>query len=247
MDRLIYTALTGMNAAMNRQRAVAHNLANTSTPGFRAEEFAVTPVTVKGPSMQVRALAQGAVRGADMRAGHVRETGQPLDIALQGEALLALQAADGEEVYSRRGDLRITADGVLENGDGMPVMGDNGPLTVPLGSEIRIAPDGSVLAIDPAAPDAPPQEIGRLRLVSPQGSAVVKDLDGFLRVAGGGVLPADPTAQITSGALEGSNVDTAATLVEMIEAQRAFEQRARVMNTANRIDQAGTRLMALRS
>lgn len=247
MDRLIYTALTSMGAAMNRQRAVANNLANVSTPGFRAEQFEVTPVTVKGPVLEVRALAQGAVRGADMATGVINQTGQPLDIALNGNALLALQAADGAEVYSRRGDLRISATGVLENGDGLPVMGEGGALTVPLGSAIRIAEDGSVLANNPAAPDEPLQQIGRIKLASPDGSRVMKDLDGLLRVSNGGVLPADPTARLTSGALESSNVDTATTLVQMIEAQRAFEQRARIMNTASQIDQSGARLMSLHS
>lgn len=247
MDRLIYTALTGMNAAMNRQRAVANNLANVSTPGFRAEEFAVTPVTVKGQTLEVRALARGGVRGANMDFGSVNQTGQPLDIAINGKALLALQAADGSEVYSRRGDLTITATGVLQNGDGLPVMGEGGPITVPTGSQIRIGDDGTVFARDPATPDAPASEVGRLKLASPEGSQVMKDLDGFLRVVGGGVLPADPTARLTSGALESSNVDTATTLVQMIEAQRAFEQRAKLMNTANQIDQAGASLMRLRS
>lgn len=246
MDRLIYTALTGMNAAMNRQRVVANNLANASTTGFRAEEFAVTPVTVRGPQLEVRSMAQGAVHGADMGAGTVHHTGQPLDIALGGNALLALQAADGGEVYSRRGDLRVTATGLLENGDGLPVLGQGGPITVPLGASLAIGEDGAVLARDPATPDEPPQEVGRIRLVDPAGSGVLKDIDGFLRVPGGGVLPDNPDARVTSGALEGSNVNSAATLVEMVEAQRAFEQRARILSTANELSQSGARLMSLR-
>lgn len=245
MDRLIYTALTGMNAAMDRQRAVANNLANASTPGFRAEEFAVTTANVKGPSFQVRAMVQGAVRGADMATGTVNTTGRTLDIAVHGDALIALQAPDGAEVYTRRGDLRITGDGVLENGDGLPVMGEGGPITVPAGAEISFATDGTVLAADPGAGDAPPQPIGRIKLASLAGSSIIKGTDTFLRVPDGGVLPADPTAQITSGALEGSNVNTAETLVEMIEAQRAFDQRTKLIATAGDLDRAGARLMSL--
>lgn len=247
MDRMIYTALTGMEAAMNRQRAVASNLANAQTAGFRAESFAVTPLTLKGAGLEPRALAHGAVRGADMRHGSLAETGNPLDLAVRGDALIALQASDGAEVYSRRGDLRVAASGVLENGDGRPVMGEAGPITVPLGQAVSIAENGMVLVSDPAAPDAPPQEVGRIKLASPVGSTVVKDLDGFLRVPDGGILPADPTARVTTGALEGSNVDTAATLVEMIEAQRAFETRAKLFSTASELDQAGSRLMSLRA
>lgn len=246
MDRLIYTALTGMTAAMDRQRVVANNLANATTTGFRAEKFAVTPITLKGGQLEVRSMAQGAVHGADMASGTVRQTGQPLDIALGGDALMALQGADGGEVYTRRCDLRVASSGVLENGDGLPVLGQGEPITVPLGAQLSIAEDGAVLARDPATPDLPPQEVARIKLASPQGSALLKDIDGFLRVPGGGVLPDDPTARVVSGALEGSNVDTATTLVQMVEAQRAFEQRARILTTANELSQSGARLMSLR-
>ena len=246
MDRFVYTALSGMNAAMHRQRVVANNLANASTTGFRAEEFAVTPVTVKGANLESRALANGVVRGADLAAGPIRQTGRELDIAVEGQALIALQAPDGSEVYSRRGDLHITSSGVLQNGDGLPVLGDAGPITVPLGSTVSIGDDGTVFANDPAAPDAQPAQVGRIKLASIEGSTILKDVDGFLRVPNGGALPDDPTAGLIVGALEGSNVNTATALVQMIEAQRAFEQRARIISTASELDQAGSRLMSLR-
>ncbi|MGD9472635.1 MAG: flagellar basal body rod protein FlgF [Novosphingobium sp.] len=247
MDRLIYTALTGMNSAMARQRAVANNLANTGTPGFRGESFAVTPVTIKGSALEVRALSQGGVRGADMRGGRLSTTGQALDIAMKGNALMALQGADGAELYTRRGDLRLSASGILENGDGLPVLGENGPISVPPGAQLSIGKDGRIFASDPAAPDQPAQELGRIKLVSPAGSPLMKDVDGFLRVPGGGVLPSDLEAQVMTGTLEMSNVDASSTLIEMIDAQRAFEQRTRLIATAGEIDQAGARLMSLRA
>ena len=246
MDRLIYTALTGMNAAMDRQRATANNLANASTPGFRKEVFAVTPATLRDGSLEARAVARGAVRGADMDAAKVNPTGKPLDIAVDGAALIAYQGPDGGEIYSRRGDLRVAASGVLENGEGLPVLGNGGPITVPVGFQISIGKDGTVLARDPAAPDQPAQELNRIKLASPEGSTLAKGIDSFLKVPGGGVLPPDPTATVTSGALEMSNVETAATLVEMIDAQRAFEQRAKVLRTAGELDEAGASLMSLR-
>lgn len=252
MDRLIYTALTAMNAAMDRQRTVANNLANASTPGFRQEIFAVTPATLRDGSLEARAMARGNVRGADMRAARVVPTGNPLDVAIEGKALIAFQSPDRQgEVYARRGDLRVGATGVLENGDGLAVLGESGaPVTVPPGFAISLAADGTVLARDPAAPAAAAEPIDRLRLVSPEGSPLGKGIDGFLKVPGAGgltgVLPPDPTARLTPGALEMSNVETADTLVQMIEAQRAFEQRARVIATAGALDEAGSGLMALR-
>ena len=250
MDRLIYTALTSMNAAMDRQRAVANNLANASTPGFREEVFAVTAATLKDGSIEARAMARGNVRGADMTTGRVTPTGQPLDLAVQGKALIAYQNPAGGELYSRRGDLRVGASGVLENGEGLPVLGaGGGPITVPQGFAIAIAEDGSVLATDPAAPGVPAQQVDQIKLVSPEGSRLVKGIDSFLKVPGpngtNGVLPPDPTARVTSGVLEGSNVETAQTLVDMIDAQRAFEQRARIIKTAGELDEASSRLMGM--
>jgi flagellar basal-body rod protein FlgF len=250
MDRMIYTAMTAMNASMDRQRVVANNLANASTPGFRQEIFAVTPATLKDGSLEARAMARGNVRGADMTAARVVPTGNPLDVAMEGEALLAYQAPNLQgEVYSRRGDLRIAASGVLENGEGLAVLGESGaPITVPPGFSIAIAPDGTIMASDPAAPGAPAEPLDKLRLVSPAGSPLAKGIDSFLKVPGanGGVLPPDPTARLTPGALEQSNVETADTLVQMIEAQRAFEQRAKIIRTANDLDEASSGLMGLR-
>lgn len=245
MDRLIYIAFTAMDSAMNRQRAVANNLANVSTPGFKAEEFAVTPATLKSDGHEVRSMAQGAVRGANLDAGRILPTGRNLDIAVRGDAMLALQTPDGGEVYSRRGDLRITNTGMLENGDGLPVMGEGGPITIPAGGRVSFGGDGRVFVDDPAAPGEPAQEVAKIKLASTQGSAIVKGLDGLLRVPNGGVLPDDPTAQIDSGMLESSNVDTAQTLVQMIEAQRSFEQRSKIIAKATELDQAGARLMSL--
>jgi flagellar basal-body rod protein FlgF len=245
---MIYTAMTAMNAAMDRQRVVANNLANASTPGFRQEIFAVTPATLRDGSMEARAMARGNVRGADMRAARVVPTGNPLDVAIEGRALIACQSPDRQgEIYSRRGDLRVAASGVLENGEGLAVLGESGaPITVPPGFSISLAPDGTVLASDPAAPNVVPEAVDRIRLVNPEGSPLAKGIDSFLKVPGGGVLPPDPTARLKPGALEMSNVETADTLVQMIEAQRAFEQRARIIMTAGEIDEAGSGLMALR-
>jgi flagellar basal-body rod protein FlgF len=253
MDRLIYTALTGMDAAMNRQRMIANNLANAGTKGFRQEVFSVNPATIKDRSgnnalgLEARSMARGYVRNVDMTAGSVTTTGQPLDIAVKGEALIAFQAPDGGEVYSRRGDLRVAASGVLENGEGLPVLGETGaPITVPAGFQIRIAEDGAVLGTDPAAPNVPAAAFDRIKLASAEGSPLFKGVDSFLRVPDGGVLPGDPTATVAPGALEESNVNTAATLVEMIDAQRAFEQRARIIQTAGELDEASSSLLTLR-
>lgn len=245
MDRLIYTALSGMRGSLARQQVLASNMANAQTVGFRAERVRFTPIALDGPQLEARVLANDAVQGADMRVGEVTPTGRPLDLAMDGKAMLAVQAADGSEAYTRRGDLSVTVTGVLQNGDGRPVIGSNGPITVPPGQTITIRPDGSVLAADPATPEAPPAVLDRIKLASPQGSQLAKAIDGLFRVPGGGALPADEEATVISGALEGSNVDTSGVLVEMIESQRLFDMRTKLISTARDIDQGGASLMRL--
>ena len=245
MDRLIYTALSGMQSSMNRQRVIASNMANAQTVGFRAELLDQRPVTVEGDSLEVRAMQNAEVRGAIMDPGPVVETGNPLDVAIQGDALLAVQAEDGSEAYTRRGDLSISPTGLLVNGEGLPVMGEAGPITVPLGGKPSIAPDGMVLVTDPAAPDQPPQEAGRIKLAGWQGSPISKGLDGLFRIEGGGMLPTDEEARLVTGSLEQSNVKPTEVLVEMIDAQRLFAMRTKLIATARECDEGGAQLMRL--
>ncbi|RYE52984.1 MAG: flagellar hook-basal body complex protein, partial [Rhizobiaceae bacterium] len=134
MDRLIYTAVSGMADSMIRQSAISSNLANAQTIGFRAETFDSTPMSVKSPqSLDARVMVTTGVVGADMTAGSITQTGGVLDIALQGDTLLAVQGMDGTEAYTRRGDLAVSPAGILVNGDGRPVIGSGGPISVPPG------------------------------------------------------------------------------------------------------------------
>jgi flagellar basal-body rod protein FlgF len=245
MDRLIYTALSGMQASMNRQRVIASNMANAQTIGFRAEVFDQRPVTLKGDGFEARAMQEAGVRSADMSGGEIVETGRALDVSVEGEALIAVQAPDGREAYTRRGDLSLSAGGLLVNGEGHPVLGDAGPITLPLNGVPAISPDGTITVADPAAPDQPPQEVARLKLTGWQGSPIAKGLDGLFRVEGGGVLPRDEQATVKTGSLEQSNVNTTEVLVEMIDAQRLYAMRSKLIATARDVDEGGAQLMRL--
>lgn len=245
MDRLIFTAYSGLSASMVQQRVIANNLANTQTTGFRAELLVATPTTVIGAGLEARSLTDAQVRGASMRQGDLMQTGNPLDVALTGDTLLAVQAGDGSESYTRRGDLSVDVNGTLVNGDGLPVLSDNGPITVPPENTLTIAPDGTVLAVDPAQGNAPPQPIGKLKLATSTGSQIEKGLDGQFRVVGGGVLPADDAARVVPGSLEKSNVNPTQVLIDMVAAQRLFEMRSKVVSSAKDNDEKSTSLMGL--
>jgi len=247
MDRLIHTSLSAMRGAMSRQTTIANNLANANTVGFRAEFASQRPLWLQGGGAQFagRAQASEEVVNADMQGGVVNQTGRDLDVAMRGDAMLAVQAQDGEEGYTRRGDLMISPSGLLTTGDGVPVLGDQGPITLPPADKIQVAADGKISIVPEGGDPSQMQEVGQLKLASPKGSEIVKGLDGLFRVRGGGTLPSDPDARVVSGALEESNVNTSDSLVQMIEASRAWETQIKLLTTAKDLDSSTTDLMRL--
>jgi flagellar basal-body rod protein FlgF len=245
MDRLIYTSLTAMRGSMARQTATANNLANAQTPGFRAEISAAQSLWLRGDGANTRAFAYENVIAADMRSGTITHSGRDLDIALAGDAMLTVQAPDGEESYTRRGDLQISASGLLTTGDGHPVQGSAGPITLPPYDSVAINAEGRIHIVPAGGDAAQPQEIDQLRLVTPAGSEIVKGLDGLFRVKDGGILPDDPDARVITRSIESSNVNATTALVEMIEASRSWDTQLKLIGDARDLDAATTDLMQL--
>ena len=245
MDRLIYTSLTAMRGSMSRQTAIANNLANAQTPGFRADIANAQSLWLDGSGLDARALVSEEVLGADMRAGTVTQTGRDLDIAMQGDALLVVQAENGEEAYTRRGDLQISPSGLLTTGDGHPVQGGQGPVTIPPADAISIDQEGRVWVVPQGGDPENPQEVDRLRLATPTGSEIAKGLDGLFRVKGEGILPDDPEARLLTRSLEGSNVTATSALVEMIEASRSWDTQLKMIGDVRDMDSATANLMQL--
>lgn len=250
MDKLVYTAATGLKAHMAAQAAIANNMANASTTGFRADRVVFDRIILSdGTSkLSARAPTSEEVRDADRAQGSVQQTGRALDVAVNGQdAWLAVQAGDGSEAYSRRGDLSVSPSGTLQTGDGFLVMGQSGPITLPPYQSLTIAADGSISIVPQGDATGTPQVIDRLKLVSGTGSDTVKGLDNLFRVRGGGTLPEDLNATVTGGALEGSNVNMTQALVDMIENQRSYEVQASILKEAKNMDESSASLMRLPS
>ncbi|MFC0307305.1 flagellar basal body rod protein FlgF [Rhizorhabdus histidinilytica] len=244
MDKLIYSSLSAMRSAMARQTMTANNLANANTVGFRGEMSSSTALWLKGDGFDSRATNSGEVTSADMSEGTINETGRDLDVALQGkDTLLAVQSREGDEAYTRRGDLQIGDSGLLTTGDGMPVLGDGGPITLPPYDKLVIAGDGTISIVPQGGDPTQMQIVDRLKLVSTNGSAVAKGLDGLFRPLSGGTLGADPQAAVRQGAIEGSNVNVSTTLIDMIEASRDWDMQVKMMSSAQDIDKASADLM----
>lgn len=247
MDRLIYTSLTAMRGSQARQTAIANNLANANTVGFRAEIANATSQWLNGETYNTRAQQAEQVLGADMGQGAVTQTGNPLDVAVNGDGLLTVQSPEGDEAYTRRGDLKVNDSGLLTTGDGYPVIGEGGPITLPPYDSLSIGNDGGIWIIPQGGDAAQPQRVDGLKIVSPKGSSIAKGTDNLFRETNGGALPQDPAGSVTGGAIEGSNVNATQALVQMIEASRSWETQIKMINTAKEIDDGGASLMRLDS
>jgi len=238
MDRMIYLAMAGAKAAMQRQDVLANNLANASTTGFRAELHAFRAVPVRGDGASTRVYALESTVGHDQRAGPMQSTGRGLDVAMQGNAWLSVQSLDGTEAYTRAGSLQLDAEGQIITPNGLPVLGDGGPITVPAGATLDIASDGTVTA---QLQGGSAQAVGRLKLVTPE-APLERGADGLFRAADGD-LAADPAARLQGGALEGRNVSPVETMVAMIAAARQFEQQMKSLKDVEQREQAASRLL----
>lgn len=242
MDRLIYTAMTGAKGTMDQQAAVAHNLANVNSTGFRAELHKLRAVEVQTEALHTRAFTVDASVANDFTEGPLQFTGRPFDVALAGKGWLAVQMPDGSEAYTRNGSLAVSANGVLQTRDGRPVLGDGGPVSIPPDNEITIGADGSVSASQPDQPGVV-NVVAQLKLVNPPEAGLVRGDDGLFRLQGGVAAPADPNVRVAGGYLEGSNVNVVDQMVQMISLARQFEMQTRMLSTAEQNDRAAARVL----
>jgi flagellar basal-body rod protein FlgF len=244
MDHLIYTAMSGANAAAQRQAVLANNLANASTQGFRAELSSFRAVPLRGDGASTRVFALEATSGHDERAGATQMTGRPLDVQAQGNAWFAVQGLDGTEAYSRSGALQVSPEGTLVNSAGLVMLSDGGsPIDVPPGSDISIGADGTITS---KTGDQPSATLARLKLATPTpDDPLRRSDDGLFRSASLEPVPADAAARLQTGALEGSNVNPVETMVGMIAAARQFDSQMRLLSSTEASDKSAAQLLSV--
>ncbi|HTN67052.1 MAG TPA: flagellar basal-body rod protein FlgF [Burkholderiaceae bacterium] len=245
MDRLIYTAMTGAKHILHQQATVSHNLANATTTGFRAQVDAFRAVPVQGDGLPTRAFVVDSTVGSDFAPGPLQHTGRELDVALQGAGWFAVQLADGTEAYTRHGSLKLSENGVLQTHNGLPVLGDGGPISVPPNVNVAIARDGTVSAVPTTSDKNAVNELGRIKLVNPAPDALVRGDDGLFRLKGGGEAEADADVSLIGGSLEGSNVNVVDAMVNMISLARQFELHMKLLQNAETNANKAAQLFAL--
>lgn len=248
MDRFAFTSVAAINEQALKRQALVNELANVSTVGFkRSFETAMQSVGLDGPGFDSRFQPQAVSRDViDLEPGPLQVTGNPLNVAMQGATVMGVVAADGSNAYARRGDMRISGDGVLELSTGQLVRGEGGPITIPAGALVRITQDGSVIATDGATGEQ--AVIDRLLLRDATATPLSRRSDGLFTPEG---KPGTEIAQngglttVTPGALEGSNVSAVAAMVHLMDQARSFEMSVRMIKESKDLDANGASMMQL--
>jgi flagellar basal-body rod protein FlgF len=244
MDRLIYIAMTGAQQALAQQTVTSHNLANASTTGYKAETTTFRVAPVVGPGLPTRAYAVETTTGADLTPGAIQRTGRDLDVAIGGEGFLAVQGRDGNEAYTRNGSLAVDADGQLQTRGGLLVIGEGGPITIPPDSKLAIGKDGTISATTGGQSAANVTVLGKIKLVNPVKGDLARGADGLFRTKNGADADADPTVTLVAGALEDSNVNSVAAMIDMIAIARQFDMQMKLLQNAEQNAQRATQLLA---
>ncbi|UAW97438.1 flagellar basal-body rod protein FlgF [Halopseudomonas nanhaiensis] len=232
MDKSLYISMTGASQNMKAQAAHANNLANVSTTGFRRDFEQARSMPVFGETFPSRVYAMTERPGSDFSQGSLIETGRDLDVAVQGEGWIAVQAPDGSEAYTRAGSLNVDAFGMLRTSSGLPVLGNGGPIAVPPAEKIEIGSDGTISIRALGEAPSVMAEVDRIKLVKPDNALVRKGEDGLMRVEGQVEQPADAAVSVTTGFLEGSNVNAVSEMTSMLTLARQFELHVKMMRTA---------------
>lgn len=247
MDRLIYIAMTGAKHTMWQQASTAHNLANVTTTGYRAETNAFRALPVYGEGAKTRAFVVDSTTGADFNPGVIQHTGRDLDMAVQGKGWIAVQAADGSEAYTRNGSFQINVNGVLQTRNGQNVLGDGGAISIPPDNDITVAKDGTISAIPTGQTLTSVTAVGRVKLVNPPETDLVKGEDGLFRLKSGQPAPADANVMLASNSLESSNVNMVEAMVNMITHARSFDMQTKLVTNAQNNDAKAGQILNLNS
>lgn len=243
MDKLLYVAMSGAKETLRAQAANTHNLANASTTGFKADLSAFQSRAVSGPGYASRVYATDQTVGWNHGVGAVQQTGNPLDLAIRGQGFFAVQDASGNEAYTRAGDLHVDPTGQLLTATGLPVMGDNGPISVPPYTSVTVGADGTVSIVPLGQPPQTAANVARIKLVNPPLNTIQRSADGLFRTTDGTPAIADATTTVSSGTLESSNVDLASCMVNMIELSRRFDLQVKALHTAEEDANASSKLL----
>jgi len=244
MDKLLYVSMSGAKENLNAISSLSNNLANAKTSGFKADIAQARSMQAFGEGMPTRVFSLTERPAQDFASGPLITTDRDLDVAIQGEGWLVVESKDGSPALSRAGSLQIDNAGMLRNSAGLLVLGDGGPIALPIPvDKLSIGNDGVITVRPAGAPANVIEDAGRLQLVNPDIKDLTKSEDGLFRLKDGGVFENDGEVTIASGMLEGSNVSAVSEMVNLITLQRQFDMQVKMMKTAEDVDHSQDTLL----
>lgn len=246
MDKLLYIAASGAKQDLLGTAVRANNLANAQTTGFRAQLEQARSMPAYGEGLPTRVFAMTESPTNNYETGPMIQTGRELDVAIQGQGWFAVLDKNGNESYSRNGNFQLTADGALSDTQGNLILGDNGPLYLPVPLEkFNVASDGTLTTRPVGAPNTVIEEIGRLKLVNPPSDQIERGYGGLFQMKDGSIAQASGNVKVMSGMLEGSNVNAIDEMVNMISLQRHYEMQVKMMKKADELAARGNMLLRI--
>ncbi|MFW8590255.1 flagellar basal-body rod protein FlgF [Glaciecola sp. 2405UD65-10] len=244
MDKFLYIAASGAKQDLMATGVRANNLANAQTNGFKAQLEQARAMPAYGEGLPSRVFSMTESPSNNYEGGPMITTDRALDVALQGDGWLSVQTPQGEEAYTRAGGLTMSSDGALLDPKGNMVMGQNGPIFLPVPLDnITISGDGGISARLQGAPQNAIEEVGQLKLVNPPLDEMKRREDGLFDLKSGQIAEQDINVQVKSGMLEGSNVNAVDEMVNMISLQRHYEMQVKLMKKADSLSSSGNSLL----
>ncbi|HTQ07599.1 MAG TPA: flagellar basal-body rod protein FlgG [Polyangiaceae bacterium] len=260
MFRSLHIAATGMSAQETQLEGVANNIANSNTVGYKKQrvEFqdllyqnvreagaATGPTTMSPNGLQIGTGVRVVGTSRDFAQGNLTNSGNPLDVAIEGNGFFVVQQPDGTPAYTREGTLKTDGQGRIVTNEGMPL---DPPITIPANAAgVSIAADGSVSAT--IAGQNAPVEVGKITLanfINPNGLKAIGHNLYTSTLASGepqlGVAGQDGRGTLLQGSYESSNVDIVNEMIGMISAQRGYEMNSKVITTADDMLRAATQM-----
>lgn len=246
MDKVLYLAMSGARETMRSQQAHANNLANATTTGFKADFAQARAMQVYGDGHESRVYAMAERPATNTASGTLMQTGRSLDVAIDGDGWLAVIDANGNEAYTRQGELQVNQFNQLVTGSGARVMGNGGiPITLPPFEKLDIGGDGTI-TIKPLGAGASELAIlDRIKLVKPESGELFKSTDGLMHTGNNQPLPPDAGVKLRAGFVESSNVNSITELTSIIDLARQFEMHVKMMKTAEENSSAAARILSL--
>ncbi len=242
MNPILFTAAASADKSMLSQHVRANNMAQSNTVGFKAIIERSEPVFRSGAGFMSSVTSTSNSTTTDFSFGELTQTGRTLDVAINGAGFFAVQGADGEEAYTRAGNIKASPEGALSINNNALLNADNEVIILPEYQSLFISDKGLISAV--AKGGGAGIEVGKIKLVNPDTKKLA--LNAYGTFSSQAPLEDDPSVIVASEYLESSNVSSISEMIGVMTATRQYEMQVKMMKAADQLIASGNKLMSAR-